>query len=121
MPARASRPAARRRTRRRASRHLVPRLTAPRLAAALLLLVGFLYYRPIMSYFETRAELERRAAEVQNLRREQRELRRGLPARGQPALAIEARRLGLVKPGERLIIVDGVLKWRRAHARRETP
>ncbi len=96
----------------------MPRLTATRLAAALLVFVGFLYYRPITSYFETRAELERRTAEVQELRRERRELERGLPTEGEPALAIEARRLGLVRPGERLFIVDGVTKWRRAHVQR---
>jgi hypothetical protein len=116
VPARTARTTARRRQRPRSRRRL-PRLTAPRLAAALLLLVGFLYYRPIMSYFETRAELGRRAAQVRELKRERQQLERGLPGRGEPALAIEARRLGLVKPGERLIIVEGVTKWRRAHAR----
>ena len=29
-----------------------------------------------------------------------------------------ARRLGLVKPGEHLFIVQGIQEWRRAHARK---
>ena len=29
-----------------------------------------------------------------------------------------ARRLGLVKPGEHLFIVQGISEWRRAHARK---
>ena len=31
------------------------------------------------------------------------------------ALVREARRLGLVKPGERLFIVRGIAAWRRKH------
>ena len=33
------------------------------------------------------------------------------------ALAREARRMRLVKPGERIFIVKGVAEWRRAQAR----
>jgi hypothetical protein len=31
------------------------------------------------------------------------------------ALAREARRIGYVKPGERLFIVKGISSWQRAH------
>jgi cell division protein FtsB len=97
-------------------RRLVPRLTATRLAVGLLLLVGFLYYRPITAYVDTRAELDRRAAQVDQLRRERQELDR--VATGEAAIAAEARRLGLIRPGERLFIVEGIAKWRRAYGRR---
>jgi hypothetical protein len=32
------------------------------------------------------------------------------------ALEREARRIGLVRPGQRLFIVKGIKAWRRAHA-----
>ena len=36
------------------------------------------------------------------------------------ALAREARRMRLVRPGERIFIVKGVAEWRRAEARAKT-
>ncbi|MFN2469479.1 MAG: septum formation initiator family protein [Gaiellaceae bacterium] len=78
--------------------------------------VAFLYYRPLTSYVETRAELDRRAAEVRSLRVERRKLMSRLDAgSSERALGREARRLGLVRPGERLFVVKGVEQWRRAH------
>jgi cell division protein FtsB len=84
--------------------------------------VAFLYYQPLRSYLETRDALENRAAEVQSLREEKRSLERRLAEADTPeALAREARRLGYVKPGERLFIVKGIDAWRRAQARRAAP
>jgi septum formation initiator len=84
----------------------------------LLALVGFLYYRPITTYFHTRAEVERRAAEVRTLRAERRELRfRFVATSTELILAREARQLSLVRPGEQLFVVSGVERWRRTHAR----
>ncbi|MBA2568213.1 MAG: septum formation initiator family protein [Actinobacteria bacterium] len=81
--------------------------------------VAFLYYQPLRSYVDTRDVLERRSAEVQALRAEKRSLERRLVEADTPeALAREARRLGYVKPGERLFIVKGIDAWRRAQARR---
>jgi cell division protein FtsB len=75
----------------------------------------FLYYQPLASYFERREALARRSAEVERLRERKRELERRLEASKSPqALAREARRLGLVKEGERLFIVKGVDAWKRA-------
>src|SRR5215218_3496811 len=86
------------------------------LGVAVLCLVGFLYYRPATTYFEKRSVLEERTSEVQRLRAQKARLERRLAiSKSDAALAREARRLGLVKPGERLFIVKGIAKWRRAH------
>ena len=79
--------------------------------------VGFLYYQPLSSYLETRASLNERAAEVQLLRQERARLQARLEqAATVKALSREARRMSLVRPGERLFIVKGVQEWRRAHS-----
>jgi cell division protein FtsB len=81
--------------------------------------VGFLYYQPLRSYLETRDALAGRAGEVRKLREEKRMLQERLThADTEQALTREARRLGYVKPGERLYIVKGIDAWRRAHQRR---
>lgn len=99
---------------RRASR---PRPRAPVLrwaAVATLAVVALLYYRPVKSYVETRSSLEERQAEVRRLRAKRDELARRLHEADTPdALTRRARRLGLVKPGERLFIVKGIDEWRR--------
>jgi cell division protein FtsB len=79
--------------------------------------IGFLYYQPVSSYFETRSSLEQRAAEVQQLREERGRLQARLAdSTTVAALSREARRMSLVRPGERLFIVKGVQQWRRAHS-----
>ena len=87
--------------------------------AGVLLFVAFLYYQPLSSYLQTRSALNERTAEVQRLREER---TRRLQARladseTVTALAREARRMRLVRPGERIYIVKGVAEWRRAQAR----
>ena len=78
--------------------------------------VGFLYYQPLSSYVQTRATLNQRAAEVQLLRQERSRLQARLEDSATvAALSREARRMSLVRPGERLFIVKGVAQWRRAH------
>ncbi len=87
------------------------------LAIGTLAVVALLYYRPLKSYVETRSSLEDRAAEVRSLRAERDELARRLAESDTPAaLARRARRLGLVKAGERLFIVKGIDEWRRRKA-----
>jgi cell division protein FtsB len=89
------------------------------LAVGTLAVVALLYYRPLKSYLETRSSLEQRAAEVRSLRAERNDLARRLAEADTPeALARQARRLGLVRPGERLFIVKGVEEWRRKHTSR---
>jgi hypothetical protein len=80
--------------------HGVLRIRPTRLLAiGALLLVAFLYWKPMHSYLRTKpekAKLERRIA---------------LAGTG-PELVRQARLIGLVKPGERLFIVRGIAAWR---------
>jgi cell division protein FtsB len=86
---------------------------------ATLVVVALLYYRPVKSYLETRASLQQRQAEVQELRAKRDDLARRLEDVDTPeALARRARKLGLVKPGEQLFIVKGIEEWKRQAATR---
>jgi cell division protein FtsB len=83
------------------------------LAVATILVVALLYYRPLKSYVETKTSLDERAAQVRELRAQRDDLARQVAESDTPeALARRARRLGLVKPGERLFIVKGIDEWR---------
>jgi cell division protein FtsB len=86
-------------------------------AVAALLLVGFLYYRPVQAYVRAQDALQERATEVRHLTAERTKLRRRLALDGSGATLVrEARRLGLVRADERLFIVKGIAAWRRARA-----
>jgi hypothetical protein len=90
----------------------------PRLGRAwLVVLAGvvvFLYYRPIASWLETRAELDRRQNEVAALRVQAARLEARLEqSTSLEALGREARCIGYVRPGERLFIVTGIPEGRR--------
>ena len=86
--------------------------------AGVALFVAFLYYQPLSSYLETRSALNERAAEVEQLREERKRLQARLAdSETVTALAREARRMRLVKPGERIFIVKGVAEWRREQSR----
>jgi cell division protein FtsB len=74
------------------------------LGVGALCLVALLYYRPV-----------HRDAAVRALRAQRQALERKLANAGtDSALVAEARRLGYVKPGERLFIVKGLQAWRDA-------
>ena len=82
--------------------------------------IAFLYSQPLRSYLSTRDALEERSAEVRSLREQKQRLERRLEDGDTPAaLMREARRLGYVKPGERLFIVKGINSWRRAHEQKQ--
>jgi cell division protein FtsB len=84
------------------------------LGVGALCLVALLYYRPLRTYIETRQTLVQRAADVRSLRAERLDLEHRLADSAMDsALVREARRLGLVKPGERLFIVKGIELWQR--------
>lgn len=79
--------------------------------ALLIVLVGVvaLYVGPSISFFHTWREAKARRAEVQQLRTENQRLRARRAALNDPrTLEREARRLGLVKPGERPFIVKNL-------------
>ena len=79
---------------------------------AAIVLVAFLYVRPLRSYVDTKRELTGRSADVQALKAEKRELQHKLAQSSTgEALVEQARRLGYVQPGERLYIVKGISAW----------
>lgn len=102
----------------RKSRRRVPRgrFLLRWLGVAVVGFVAFLYWQPMRSYLSTRDALAQRAQEVRVLRAQKAHLQQRLVDADTPeALTREARRLGYVKPGERLFIVKGINGWRRQH------
>jgi len=95
----------------------VPRLSGIRLLAiGGLALVAFLYWKPAHAYLRAKRELESNRADVQSLKAERTRLQQRIAQAGTgDRFVAEARRLGLVKPGERLFIVKGIAAWRKQH------
>jgi cell division protein FtsB len=92
----------------------VPRWLIP---LAVLGAAGFLYVRPISSYLDTRSQLRDRRAEVEVLRAERARLQTRLEQETSvDGLARQARRIGYVRPGEHLFIVEGTAAWAKEHA-----
>jgi cell division protein FtsB len=86
------------------------------LALAGVVLIGFLYWKPMQTYLRTSRELKARTTEVHALREERARLKQRIAQAGTGGqLVREARRLGLVKPGEQLFIVRGITQWRKHH------
>ena len=84
------------------------------LAAVVLALIAAAYVQPLHAYLSARDEVARREAEIGALQRERRQLARRLAyARTDEFVVREARKLGLVRPGERLFIVTGLPRSRR--------
>lgn len=78
--------------------------------------LAFLYWKPTQTYFHTKRQLDLRRADVQQLRAEKAKLEKRIALAGtSEQLVREARRLGLVKPGEQLFIVKGIADWRKHH------
>jgi cell division protein FtsB len=76
-----------------------------------LLVLVYLYAGPARSYWDTVGEAKQRRAEVATLKRENARLRtRRDGLRSSSALEREARRLGMVKPGERPYLVEHLPK-----------
>ena len=96
-----------------------PTSLRPLLALGIAVLLGLLYYRPVKAYMDTQHTLQARSAEVQELSARKRQLEDRLAEiQSGRTLVRGARRVGLVKPGERLFIVRGIPAWRHANARR---
>ena len=91
------------------------------LAVGALVLVGLLYYRPVRAYLERSDTVAARQAQVDALAAKRARLARQLRyASSEEAVAREARRIGHVKPGERLFIVKGIPAWLAQHRERAT-
>jgi len=70
--------------------------------------IAFAYVHPLRAYFSARNEVADRQADVAALERTQKELEvRISVARTSAFVEREARKLGLVRHGERLYIVNG--------------
>jgi cell division protein FtsB len=83
------------------------------LAIGGIVLLAFFYWKPLKTYLRTKHELQARQAQLHTLQAERRRLQRMIADAGtSPELIRQARRLGLVKPGERLFIVRGISAWR---------
>ena len=81
-----------------------------------LVLIAVLYWKPLHTYMQTKAELQRRQAQVATLQAQKAQFEQRIASIADgDTLVREARRLGLVKPNERLFIVRGIAAWRRAH------
>jgi cell division protein FtsB len=107
----------RRMNKRRRTRPPSSRLLLRWAAVGAFVVVGILYYRPARTYLHTRHAVAERTAEVRKLRRQHEHLQRLVAASTSDAeLAREARRLGLVKPGEQLFIVKGINRWLKWNA-----
>jgi hypothetical protein len=107
-------PAKPRRPRRRGASRLRARLRLVWLVA-FVGLVAYLYYQPLTSYFETRGDLAAEREQVESLA----VARAGLELRLVNATSLEAtqreaRRIGFVRPGERMFVVKGIPEWRKA-------
>jgi cell division protein FtsB len=76
------------------------------LAAAVLAAIALAYVPPLRAYWHARHQLAERREEVAALERTHRELERSVAeARSVAFVEREARKLALVRPGERLFIV----------------
>ena len=79
------------------------------LAVVVLALIAAAYVQPLRAYLSARDDVARRRVEARALEREQRALAARLAyARTDEFVVREARKLGLVRPGERLFIVNGL-------------
>jgi len=88
------------------------------LAVLLIAMIGYAYYHPLRSWFETRAELHSRAGEVGQLAAQKRDLlQRVRSSETLDSVAKQARQLGYIRPGEHLFIVKGIKAWEKAHSR----
>ena len=84
--------------------------------ALLLVLLGViaLYVNPLRNYLSTWGEKGRRDAEVTRLERENAQLRQRQRELKDPrALERDARSLGMVRPGERAYVIEGLPKTGR--------
>ncbi len=77
------------------------------LGAGVLVAIAIAYVQPLRAYESARDQVERRQVDVAALERERQGLERRLEvARTDVFVEREARKLGLVRPGEKLFIVN---------------
>jgi cell division protein FtsB len=98
--------------RRRPSRS---RLVLRWLGLAVVLVIALGYVQPLRAYLDAREQVQTRSTDIAKLERERDTLERRLEFTDTDAfIEREARRLGLVRPGERLFIVKGLERVKKA-------
>lgn len=106
---------------RKARRHSRSRRALRWIGLAVLLAVAIGYVQPLRAYRDATADVAARTAQIERVERTNAELEQRIEETETPEFVErEARKLGLVKPGERLFIVTGIDQWkheRRARAR----
>jgi cell division protein FtsB len=101
----------RRRTSRRRSRSA---LALRWIGALVLVVIAVGYVQPLRAYRDAQDDVAVRKAQVDRIARANAELEERLAEAGTSGFVErEARRLGLVKPGERLFIITGIDEWDR--------
>jgi hypothetical protein len=81
---------------------------------AVIAAVAFAYVQPIRAYMDADEDIATHRAQRSALLRQQAALRHRLAAVETDAFVErEARRSGLVRPGEQLYVVKGVQRWKR--------
>ena len=99
----------------RRRRPSLSRLALRWLGLAVVLVIALGYVQPLRAYLDAREEVAVRQADIAVLDGERQRLERRLEFTGTDAfIEREARRLGLVRPGERLFIVKGVESAKKA-------
>ena len=89
---------------------------------AVLLVVAVGYVQPIRAYQQAQDDVAARRAQVERIEQRNERLERQLEeAETNEFIERSARRLGLVKPGERLFVVTGLDRWRDHQAAAEAP
>lgn len=102
----------------RRRRPSLSRLALRWLGLAVVLVIALGYVQPLRAYLDAREEVAVRQADIAVLDRERQRLERRLEFTGTDAfIEREARRLGLVRPGERLFIVKGLESAKKAQIR----
>jgi cell division protein FtsB len=72
------------------------------------------YVQPLRAYRDATADVAARTAQIERVERANAELEQRIDETETPQFVErEARKLGLVKPGERLFIVSGIDEWKR--------
>jgi cell division protein FtsB len=121
MASRAPRRPARRPAQKRPRRLRKPARPLRWIGLVVLLAVAIGYVQPLRAYRDARADVSAQRAEVERIARGNVALEQRIAEAGTAEyVEREARKLGLVKPGERLFIVTGIDEWkheRRAGAR----
>jgi cell division protein FtsB len=85
-----------------------------------LLAVAVGYVQPLRAYRDASANVAERKAEVQRMASGNARLAQRIAETETPEfVAREARKLGLVRPGERLFIVTGIDEWKKERRARE--